>query len=392
VSSASSGDGPGPPLRVLVDATALPPDRGGVGRYVDAIVERLAHVDLDCHVAAQPRDVDAYAEVLGRPNVHPCPPWALQPAARLTWEQTGLPRLVNRLAPHVVHSPHYTFPLPSRLFGRSKHVVTVHDATFFSDAALHLGAKARFFRQWTRISGRYADAIIAPSRATKDEVVRHVGADPHRIAVIPHGVDHQRFRPPSQDDVEKLRHHLGLAPDTAYIAFLGTLEPRKNVPALVRAYVDVCSALPRPPVLVLAGGRGWDDQVAPTLSTVPAHLQVLRAGFVPDVHVAALLGGAEVVAYPAFGEGFGLPVLEAMACGAPVLTTRLLSLPEVGGDAVRYADSPRDVDLAAALRELLSDPDERARLASAAVRRAAEFTWDRAARDHVRVYEEVLAR
>jgi glycosyltransferase involved in cell wall biosynthesis len=343
-------------------------------------------------VAAQPRDVDLYAEAVGRPNVHPSPAWAQQPAARLAWEQSSLPRLVNRLAPQVVHSPHYTFPLSSRLIGRTKHVVTVHDATFFSDADLHLGSKARFFRQWTRLSGRYADAIIAPSQATKEEVVLHVGADPRRIAVVPHGVDHERFRPPTQEEVNELRAHLGLAPGAPFIAFLGTLEPRKNVPALIRAYVEVCGSLPNPPALVLAGGRGWDDEVAPTLARVPEHLRVLQAGFVPDGQVAALLGGAEVVAYPAFGEGFGLPVLEAMACGAPVLTTRLLSLPEVGGDAVRYADSPRDVDLAAALRPLLSDPDERDRLRAAALRRAAEFTWERAARDHVRVYEEVTAR
>jgi glycosyltransferase involved in cell wall biosynthesis len=382
---------PDRPLRVLVDATALPADRGGVGRYVDEIVARLPALGADTHVAAQPRDLDRYAPDLGRDHCHPASGWAGSPAARLVWEQTGLPMVARTVAPDVVHSPHYTLPLALSLRDRPRQVVTLHDATFFSDPDLHLGVKARFFRGWTTVSTRRADALVVPSQATKSEVVTHTRARPDSIAVIPHGVDHARFRPATLAEVGEVRSWLSLAPETSYVAFLGTLEPRKNVPALVRGFVQACAELADPPVLVLAGAPGWDPGVDPAMAQVPEHLTVIKAGFVPDRLVPALLTGARVVAYPAFGEGFGLPVLEAMACGAAVLTTRRLSLPEVGGDAVHYASTPEATDIAHALRRLLADPDECRRLGRAGVARSALFTWEAAAAAHLQVFEKVAS-
>jgi glycosyltransferase involved in cell wall biosynthesis len=379
-------------VRVLVDATALPENRGGVGRYVDEIITRLPALGVDAHVVAQRRDLARYEPSLGADHVHAAPGWALQPAARLVWEQSGLPILVRRLRPDIVHSPHYTLPLASTVGRRPASVVTLHDATFFSDPDLHVGVKAPFFRAWTSIAARRADALVAPSEATRAEVVRHTRADPDRIAVVPHGVDHEHFRPPSDVQVAEMRTVLKLDPDEPYLAFLGTLEPRKNVPALVRAFAMACADDPRPPTLVLAGGRGWDDGIDPALARLPKGLRVVRPGFLPDSLIPALLGGAEVVAYPGFGEGFGLPVLEAMACGGVVLTTRRLSLAEVGGDAVAYAETPEAVDIAAALSALLADADRRKDLAVRGLERAATYTWDRAARGHVRVYAEALAR
>ena len=374
-------------VRVLIDATALPANRGGVGRYVDELVTRLPSLGTDVHVAAQPRDARKYATDIGRDQVHLAPAWANKPMPRLAWEQTGLPLLVRRIRPDVVHSPHYTMPLATSLAGRAKHVVTLHDATFFSLPELHLGVKAVFFAQWIRIATRRADALIVPSRATLEEIVEHTGIDPARVTVIPHGVDHKRFQPPTAQAVAELRKWLGVAPDTAYCAFLGTLEPRKNVPALIRAYSMSCAQLPSPPLLVLAGGRGWDAGIDAALAQVPARLTVLCPGFVPEPFVPALLGGAEILAYPGLGEGFGLPVLEAMACGSPVLTTRRLSLPEVGGDAVAYAKSPGEADLAAALTSLLADPDRRRQLSAAGIERAARYTWTAAARAHQAVFD-----
>ena len=379
-------------LKVLCDATALPANRGGVGRYVDELVARLPSLGVDTHVAAQPRDWERFAASVGPERVHIVPRWAERPALRLAWEQSGLPLTVRSVAPDVVHSPHYTLPLVSTIGRRPKNVVTLHDATFFSDPELHVGVKARFFRSWTALSGRLADALIAPSEATRDEVARHTHTDAARIAVVPHGVDHERFRPPTGAEIAELRQWLAIAPDQPYLAFLGTLEPRKNVPALVRAFGAVAGTMTAPPVLVLAGDKGWDDAIEPAVAELPRSLRVLRPGFVPDGLIPALLGGAQVVAYPAHAEGFGLPVLEAMACGAAVLTTDRLSLSEVGGDAVRYARSPDATDLAEALEGLLADPAERRRLGDAGFARSQRYTWDATARGHVEVFEGVLAR
>ena len=377
-------------VRVLIDASALPPLRGGVGRYVDELIDHLPQVGVEVAVVCQPRDVERYTESVGSGNVVVLPAWASSPPQRLLWEQVGLPRVIRSRRPDIVHSPHYTMPLANSGRRGPKQVVTLHDATFFSDPQVHLSVKARFFTQWTRIACRRADALVVPSEATKDELVRVVHADAERITVIPHGVDHRQLHRPSPDEVRDARTWLRLPADTPYIAFLGTLEPRKNVPGLIRAYVAACSSLPAPPTLVLAGATGWGSGIDVALAEVPAHLRVIRPGFVPDGLLPGLLGGAAIVAYPSFGEGFGLPVLEAMACGAAVLTTDRLSLPEVGGDAVAYAKSPDVDDVAAALSRLLADPAARKALGTLAEARAASFGWLQTARGHRDVYESLL--
>jgi len=300
--------------------------------------------------------------------------------------------MLHRLKPDVLLSPHYTIPLLNAWPDRVAQVVTMHDLTFLSDPQVHTTVKAQFFATWIRISARRVDAVVVPSQATSDELVARVALDPSRITVIPHGVDQSRFRPPAREQVQAARRWAGVPDGTAYLAFLGTLEPRKNVPALVGAFIDACAARPDPPALVLAGGAGWDPHIDAALGEVPDRLTVRRPGFVPDDVVAGLLGGADIVAYPSLGEGFGLPVLEAMACGAPVLTTRMLSLPEIGGDAVEYSASPARADVARAIVRLLDHPGLRAELAARGAARATAYTWEAAARAHLAVFEQAVQR
>jgi glycosyltransferase involved in cell wall biosynthesis len=296
-----------------------------------------------------------------------------------------LPVMARRLRADVLHSPHYTMPLAAPV----PVVVTLHDATFFTHPQVHGAVKQRFFRFWTRISLRRARHCVVPSEATRTELVREAGARPGRVAVAHLGVDPKVFHPPGADERQKVRTGLGIG-DRPYVAFLGTLEPRKNVPALVRGWVAACRDRKNPPVLVLAGGRGWDDGVDLAVAEVPDHLRVLRPGYLPLDQLAGFLGGADVVAYPSLGEGFGLPVLEAMACAAPVLTTRVLSIPEVAGEAVAYSGTSSD-EIAAELSRLLDDPPRRAELSPAASRRAAGFTWENCARIHRDVYAAACA-
>ncbi len=367
-------------MRVLVDATAIPADRGGVGRYLDSVLPAIAGLGVDLVVAAQVRDAPATSALLPGAEVVAAPGPVGRRPARLAWEQTGLPLLARRTRADVLHSPHYTFPLAAPV----PVVVTVHDATFFSHPEVHLPVKRRFFRTWTRLAARSAAVLVTPSDATAREVTRYVGADPRAFVVAHHGVDTTVFRPASVADVSRVRRELGL--DGGYVAFLGTLEPRKNVPALVRAWVRVATGRADAPALVLAGARGWDEELDGVVSAVPADLRLVRPGYLPLADLAPLLAGAEVVAYPSLGEGFGLPVLEAMACGAAVLTTRELSLPEVGGDAVAYCGTSED-DIADALADLLDAPERRAGLREAALQRAQGFTWTAAAERHVDAYE-----
>ena len=368
-------------MRVLLDATAVPADRGGVGRYVDELAPELVALGVDLVVVAQSRDVTHYEALLPGAEVIAAPVAIARRPARMLWEQIGLPLLARRVRPDVLHSPHYTLPLLAGV----PVVVTLHDATFFTTPELHLRSKAFFFRLAIRVASRRAARLVTPSRATRDEVVRLVHARPEEFVVAYHGVDHSMFHATDHDDQMRVRSTLGITEST-YVGFLGTLEPRKNVPALIRAWVQVCSGRTEPPALVLAGGRGWDAEIDDVIDEVPPSLTVRRAGYLPLDDLPAFLGGAVVLAYPSLGEGFGLPVLEAMACGAAVLTTRELSLPEVGGNAVAYCGTGEG-SIAAELAALLDDPDRRSDLGRAAKERAATFTWARSAQEHLSAYE-----
>ena len=175
-----------------------------------------------------------------------------------------------------------------------------------------------------------------------------------------------------------------------FIASLGSLEPRKNVAALITGWTAAVADIADPPALVLGGsGGGWSDDVDAAVASVPPHLRLCRPGYLPYSDLPGFLGGALVAAFPSRGEGFGLPVLEAMACGAPVLTTHCTSLPEVGGDAVAYTE-PDAESIGNALRALLDDPTRRASLGIAGHARAQQFTWEASAAAHMDSYKRAI--
>jgi glycosyltransferase involved in cell wall biosynthesis len=207
--------------------------------------------------------------------------------------------------------------------------------------------------------------------------------------VARHGVDLATFHPPTDAETQRVSDRLGLH-GRPYVAFLGVLERRKNVPDLVRGWVRAVTDLPEPPALVLAGSSGWDDEVDQAIAEVPPSLKVVRPGFLRPSDLPGLLGGALVVAFPSKAEGFGLPVLEAMACGAAVLTAPRLSLPEVGGDAVEYTE-PDSESIATSLRRLIEDEDRRRQLSESGPRRAREFTWEASAAAHRATYERAVS-
>ncbi len=371
--------------RVLVDATAVPADRGGVGRYVDGLLGALGAAGADLAIVCQRADAERYAQVAPQATTVPGPPAISHRPARLAWEQTGLPLVAQQLAVDVIHSPHYTMPLRA---GRPV-VVTIHDATFFTSPDDIAAVKGTFFRSAIRTALRRASRVIVPSKATRDELVRVLDADPTMLDVAYHGVDPQLFHPPTEAEKARVAARLGIGGE--YVAFLGVLEPRKNVPALIRGWVEAVSWRDDPPALVLAGGRGWDEDVDAAVAEVPSHLRVVRPGYLRFADLPGYLGGAIAVAFPSHGEGFGLPVLEAMACGTPVLTTQRLSLPEVGGDAVAYTE-PDATSIGAALSALLDDAARRRALADAALARAHEFTWAASAEAHLAAYARAVSQ
>jgi glycosyltransferase involved in cell wall biosynthesis len=375
--------------RVLVDATAVPADRGGLGRYVDGLLGALAKMDADLAVVCQRVDAERYGRLVPAGQIVAGPASLTNRTARIAWEQTGLPLIAEHVAAQVIHAPNYSVPMrPGRPV-----VTTIHDATFFSEPDLYPPTRGAFYRAAIRSAVKRSTRCIVPSKATRDELIRLVDADPTRLDVAYHGVDHDVFRPPTEAEAARISARLGLR-GQEYIAFLGAFEPRKNVPSLIRGWVsavaDAADESAAPPALVIAGGAGWDDEIEAAVAEVPPNLRVIRPGYLRMADLSAFLGGALVVAYPSHGEGFGLPVLEAMACGAAVLTTHRLSLPEVGGDAVAYTE-PDSASIGAALSGLLADEGRRQALGSAAHARSLEFTWETSAQAHLVAYTRAVA-
>ncbi|WP_239076676.1 glycosyltransferase family 4 protein [Actinocatenispora rupis] len=369
---------------MLFDATSVPADRGGVGRYVDGLLRALSGVHDGLTVVCQRTDAERYARLMPHAEIVTGPAAVSHRPARLAWEQTGLPLLAQQHNAQVIHSPFYTCPLRASC----PVTVTVHDATFFTEPDHYEKARGTFFRSAIKTSLRRAARVIVPSKATRDELIRLLDADPTRVDVAYHGVEPEAFHPPSEDEKARVRARLGLA-DHDYVAFLGAKEPRKNVPELIRGWVRAVAGREDPPALVLAGGNGHDDEIDKAVAEVPGHLRLLRPGYLRYADLPGYLGGALVAAYPSHGEGFGLPVLEAMACGAPVLTTPRLSLPEVGGDAVAYTgESAAEIgrDLAA----LLDDDARRADLGRRGYERSREFTWDQSADVHIAAWRRAI--
>jgi len=366
---------------VLIDATAVPADRGGVGRYIDGLLTALCRTSADITVVCQRSDAERYGRLAPGIEVVAGPATIAHRPARLAWEQTGLPLLAQHVNADVIHSPHYSVPLRS---GRPV-VVTIHDASFFTEPDHYATAKGAFYRSAIRTSLRRAKRTVVPSKATRDELVRLLEADATRIDVAYHGVDRDVFHVPDGDEKLRVKARLGL-PGTEYVAFLGALEPRKNVPNLIRGWILTVRDREDPPALVLAGGAGHDDEIDAVAAEVPPNLRLLRPGYLRIRDLPGYLGGALLCAYPSHGEGFGLPVLEAMACGAPVLTTHRTSLPEVGGDAVAYTE-PEAASIKTSLRALIDDGAQREALGTAGYARSLEFTWAASAHAHMACYE-----
>ncbi|MET0628003.1 MAG: glycosyltransferase family 1 protein [Acidimicrobiia bacterium] len=382
-------------MRVLLDVSAVPSDPRGAGRYVSELARHLvAGATPDVEIVLLTRRDDAPRwRALGADapdvgaSVHAAVPGPRP--VRLAWEQVAGPRVARRLGIDVWHGPHYTVPLHCEV----PRVVTVHDLTLLEHPEWHERPKAFYFGHMIPAAVARAAVSVCVSRHTAarlDAVVPITpGSPPREVVVIPHGVDHARFRPEpdSRADVAALERVGVCAP---YVAFLGTIEPRKDVPSLVRAFASVAAEHPELR-LVLAGGDGWHDgTVDAAIATSGAADRVVRTGYVSDDVVPALLRRAAAVVYPSLEEGFGLPALEALACGAPLVTTAGSSIQEFVGDAALLVP-PGDTDaLVVALRRVL-DPREGAALAARGPAQAAPYTWRAAAERHVEAYRRAAA-
>lgn len=310
------------------------------------------------------------------------------PYGRIAWEQLCAPVVVRQEQVDVLHGMAFVAPLLSPC----PTVVTVLDLSFLRFPEAFKGFKRAYLTLATRISVRRAAKVIAISESTRRDVIELLGVPAERVERIYCGAD-PRFRPLPVDEVAAFRREKALPEH--FVLFLGTIEPRKNVLTLIEAYAALIAAEPRRMQgvpLVLAGGRGWlAEPVYARIEELDLQDRVSFAGYVPEEEKALWYNAATCLCYPSLYEGFGLPPLEAMACGVPVVTSNVSSLPEVVGEAALTVDPLDSAALCAALRRVLIDPEVRAELSALGVARARSFSWNEAALQTADVYRRVYS-
>jgi len=358
----------------------------GISRYTLELVRALAALD------ARPDVVLLAAGGLG-PLANgipfgqvPLPGCRLLPAL-VAWGSLTLPRVIRRLGLDLVHDLSGISPFLLGA-GDSAVTVTLHDVFAWSIPGHSTLADTLIYRHWLpRVLPR-VNAVITDSNASRSDIEQYLPVDRSRLFVVPLGV-HPRYYPRPKAESIALASRYGLP--EGYFLFVGSVEERKNLRRLLQACARLWAAGEKRPLAVV-GARRWKySKILQTVQDLALESHVLFTGHVPDADLPALYGGADLFVFPSLYEGFGLPPLEAMACGTPVVTSNTSSLPEVVGDAAITVD-PYDVEaLAESMHRVLSDPDLADDLRQRGLERAAGFTWEQTARKTVEVYREVLS-
>jgi len=389
-----------PPLRIGLDYTPAIRQRAGIGRYTRGLVQALAALDRQneyvlLEVGGREQGSRGAEEqgskgVFTFPaNFHHRPLPFSERTLSILWHRLRLPLPVDLFTGQVdvFHSP--DFLLPPLRHGRA--ILTVHDLSFrhlpeCADAAL-----AAYLNRAVPPSIQRADLVLADSLSTKADLVELLGVPAAKIEVLYPGVG-DAYQPVRDEmTLATVRQKYNL-PDN-FVLFVGTIEPRKNLVTLLQAFhVSRFTFHARATnlKLVIAGSRGWlYEETFATVERLGLSGDVVFLGYVPEADLPALYSLARLFVFPSLYEGFGLPPLEAMACGTPVVCARTSSLPEVAGDAALLVD-PLDADgLATAMQQALGDEELRARLVERGLRRAARFTWRAAAQQLLAIYERV---
>jgi glycosyltransferase involved in cell wall biosynthesis len=371
-------------MRIGLDGYPLAWAKTGVGHYTFELaraLSRLAPADEFQLISPVSFADSVAADLAPIPNLHAVNP-RTNPITRRWWG-IGLPRYVRRAALDLFHGTNYEVPL----WNRERSVVTVHDLSVFRHPDKHEQRIARRARRRLPIMLRSSAMIITPTEAVKREVCEQFKIDSQRVAVTPEA-PRKSFQPLPLSDCARTLRRLGI--EDNFILFVGTIEPRKNLSTLVRAFEEVLRHTSYCPQLVIAGGEGWlTNELRGLIGRSDAGDRLRLTGYVDDQALRALYSSCKVFVYPSLYEGFGLPPLEAMACGAPVIALRIPATVEVLKDNACLVNPLDDKALAKAIGDVLENENERRRLSSVGLQHAAKFSWEETARLTLEVYKQV---
>jgi glycosyltransferase involved in cell wall biosynthesis len=359
--------------------------RAGVSNYTEALLTHLGAIDQqNRYTIYTTRGLDGAA--LGLPPnfaVRPSRLPTINPRVRIPWEQLLAPALLRLNGADVFHGVLNVAPL----FCPVPSVITIHDLAFLSFPQTFRRLNRAYLSWATRVSARRASRILAVSEATKQEIVRLLGVPPEKI-IVTYDAAEARFAPPDPAELAAFRARAGLP--ERFILFISTLEPRKNVPMLLDAYARIAASTNAP--LIIGGGKGWlYDQIFAKAESLNLGDRVRFVGFIDSQDLPLWYAAATVFTLPSLYEGFGMPLLEAMSCGTPVVTTTSSSLPEVVGDAGLLVP-PTDADaLGEALLRLLNDAKLRAEMRERGLQQARRFSWNETAERTLAAYRDAAA-
>ena len=370
-------------MRIGFDMGPIAKNRTGVGNFCFSLLEALLALPDAPEIRGlatgiRPPSLESLASKVACTHL-PVPARAMY----LVWNALRFPPVENLIGSvDVYHATNYFLP-PSR---RGRRVLSIYDLAFLVRPQWSSPRIAGPFSRTIRRFAHEADLLLAASESTKRDIVNLLEVPEEKVRVT-YGAPNASLRPVPRDEAQqRVADRFGIR--DPFVLFAGTIEPRKNVLGLIRAFRALAKSLPHR--LVLAGSIGWNAESTLAALQDPALRDtVTRAGFVSFDELSALYSAADVFVFPSFYEGFGLPVLEAMACGCPVVTSNASSLPEVGGDAAIYCDPADVTGLSDAIEHIVSDPDLRSRMIAAGHDRARRFTWRSCAEATLSAYREV---
>lgn len=378
-------------MKIGIDASLVVGERAGVGFYTACLIEALAALDRRNKYVLYPffyHVFDPRFKELKKPASNFAVRFSRLPEkwVRCLWFRSGIPRhwLIGNA--DVLHST--TYCCPYRHSG--KLVMTIYDISFLHYPEHHTEANRIHCLKGTLDGATMADRIIAISEHTKNDLVKYLNIPADRIVVTPLAA-RKDFHPRPEPEVRQhVRERWGL--DSPYLLSVGTLEPRKNIRRLIRAFCSLPGEFQDSHQLVIAGGKGWlSSDIYRTVTKMGAASRIRFLGYVPDADLPWLYCGATCFVYPSLYEGFGLPPLEAMASGIPVVTSNTSSLPEVVGDAGLMVDPESEEDLRSAVVRVLSDSNLRREMSLRGLQRSALFSWGKTAAETLKVYESLAS-
>ena len=353
-------------MNIALDGMPLASQLTGVGHYTFELARSLALVaPTDDFTLISPQDFK-------------------RTALNRRWWSVGLPLYLSRSSFDLFHGTNYEIPF----WSPRPSVVTIHDLSLFLHPEAHQQRLVRRARWRLPLMAKSAARIITPSNSVKSEICETLKINPDKVAVTPEA-PRSTFKRREGAEIVELRKRLGIGED--FILFVGTVEPRKNLHRLVEAFDQLLRTTALSPQLVIAGGEGWlMDDFSSIIRQKKLEDRICLTGYLQDEELGALYSSCKAFVYPSLYEGFGLPPLEAMACGAPVITSRIPSITETVGTAARLVD-PRDVnELARAIAEMLSDESVRRHFSEAGAEQVKKFTWEQTAIKTLEVYRHVL--